>query len=138
MHNGHPDFLNGFWAKPGRHAQEVPGGEPERGHLRRLQRTVREEKSPHIDVLVFEKGREATLNAASNFFSKIAGGSVSVIRSRVNHLLCERIGLLGSLSFYFSSVAFYTSNLLIDMSIYLYVMLLILFPMSALPPSPSS
>jgi len=95
---------------------------------------MREEKSPHIDALEFEKGREATFNAASNFFSKIAGGSVSVIRSRDNHLLCERIGLLHSLSFYFTSVAFYTSNLLVDISTYLYVLLFILFNLAGLGP----
>merc|ERR1740138_289829 len=91
---------------------------------------MREEKSPHTDALEFEKGREATFNAASNFFSKIAGGSVSVIRSRDNHILCERIGILHSLSFYFTSVAFYMSNLLVDMSITLYVALFIVFTLA--------
>ncbi|CAE7191905.1 CALS7, partial [Symbiodinium pilosum] len=63
----------------------------------------------------------------SLFFSKISAGSVGIIRSRDNHLLCERIGVLHSLSFYFTSVAFYVSNLLIDFSITLYVTLFIVF-----------
>jgi len=95
---------------------------------------MRMEASPHVDVLEFEKGREATFNAASNFFSKIAGGSVAVVRSRDNHLLCERMGVLHSLSFYFASVAFYVSNLIVDISIYLYVYLYLLFSLAGLGP----
>jgi len=135
MHYGHPDFLDGFWARN-------RGGMSKSSAVVNLSEDIfagfnvrmREEKSPHIDSLEFEKGREATFNAASNFFSKISGGSVSVVRSRDNHLLCERIGLLHSLSYYFTSVAFYVSNLLVDVSIYLYVFLFILFSLTGLGP----
>merc|ERR1719215_1103788 len=135
MHYGHPDFLDGFWARNrGGMSKSSPVVNLSEDIFAGFNVRMREEKSPHIDSLEFEKGREATFNAASNFFSKISGGSVSVVRSRDNHLLCERIGLLHSLSFYFTSVAFYASNLFVDFSIYLYVILFILFELTGLGP----
>jgi hypothetical protein len=135
MHYGHPDFLDGFWARNrGGMSKSSPVVNLSEDIFAGYNVRMREEASPHIDALEFEKGREATFNAASNFFSKISGGSISVIRSRDNHLLCERIGLLQSLSFYFASVSFYVSNLLVDVSIYLYVFLFILFNLAGLGP----
>jgi len=131
MHYGHPDFVDGFWARN-------RGGMSKSSAVVNLSEDIfagynvrmREEASPHIDALEFEKGRESTFNAASNFFSKISGGSVAVIRSRDNHLLCERIGIFHSLSFYFTSVAFYVSNYIVDLSIHLYVLLFIAFTLA--------
>lgn len=135
MHYGHPDFLDGFWARNrGGMSKSSPVVNLSEDIFAGYNVRMREEASPHIDALEFEKGREATFNAASNFFSKIAGGSIAMLRSRDNHLLCERIGILHSLSFYFASVAFYMSNLLVDMSIYLYVILFIFFNLAGLGP----
>eukprot|EP00445_Apocalathium_hangoei_P014980 CAMPEP_0203882886 /NCGR_PEP_ID=MMETSP0359-20131031/27033_1 /ASSEMBLY_ACC=CAM_ASM_000338 /TAXON_ID=268821 /ORGANISM="Scrippsiella Hangoei, Strain SHTV-5" /LENGTH=2228 /DNA_ID=CAMNT_0050802995 /DNA_START=128 /DNA_END=6814 /DNA_ORIENTATION=+ len=135
MHYGHPDFLDGFWARNrGGMSKSSPVVNLSEDIFAGYNVRLREEASPHIDALEFEKGREATFNAASNFFSKISGGSISVIRSRDNHLLCERIGIMHSLSFYFSSVAFYVSNLLIDWTIQLYVFVFILFNLAGLGP----
>jgi len=135
MHYGHPDFLDAFWARNrGGMSKSSPVVNLSEDIFAGFNVRMREEKSPHIDALEFEKGREATFNAASNFFSKISGGSIAVIRSRDNHLLCERIGLLHSLSYYFTSVAFYASNLMVDFSIYLYVILFILFTLAGLGP----
>jgi len=131
MHYGHPDFVDGFWARNrGGMSKSSPVVNLSEDIFAGYNVRMREEASPHIDALEFEKGRESTFNSASNFFSKISGGSIAVIRSRDNHLLCERIGLTHSLSFYFTSVAFYTSNLFIDMTIYLYVMLFISFTLA--------
>lgn len=135
MHYGHPDFLDGFWARNrGGMSKSSPVVNLSEDIFAGYNVRMREEASPHIDALEFEKGREATFNAASNFFSKISGGSISVIRSRDNHLLCDRIGILHSLSFYFTSVSFYVSNLLVDYTIYLYVILFILFSLAGLGP----
>merc|ERR1719454_1405082 len=92
---------------------------------------MREELCPHIDYLEFHKGREAALNASSNFFAKISGGSVGMMRSRDLHLICEHIGVINCMSFYFASSAFYVSNLLVDISIYLYVMLFVCFTLAS-------
>jgi len=135
MHYGHPDFLDGFWARNrGGMSKSSPVVNLSEDIFAGYNVRMREEASPHVDALEFEKGREATFNAASNFFSKISGGSIAVLRSRDNHLLCERIGILHSLSFYFTSVAFYMSNLMVDLSIYLYVMLFIVFNLAGLGP----
>jgi len=131
MHYGHPDFVDGFWVRNrGGMSKSSPVVNLSEDIFAGYNVRMREEASPHVDVLEFEKGRESTFNSASNFFSKISGGSIAVMRSRDNHLLCERIGLAHSLSFYFTSVAFYVSNLFIDMSIYLYVTLFIMFTLS--------
>merc|ERR1719323_254573 len=131
MHYGHPDFLDGFWARDrGGMSKSSPVVNLSEDIFAGFNVRMREEKSPHTDTLEFEKGREATFNAASNFFSKIAGGSISMLRSRDNHLLCERIGILHGLSFYFASIGFYLSNLLIDMTVYLYVIIFIFFALA--------
>jgi len=131
MHYGHPDFVDGFWARNrGGMSKASPVVNLSEDIFAGYNVHMREEASPHVDALEFEKGREAAFNAASSFFSKIAGGSVGIIRSRDNHLLCERIGILHSLSFYFTSVAFYVSNWLIDISISLYVTLFIVFTLA--------
>merc|ERR1719323_2195346 len=107
MHYGHPDFLDGFWARDrGGMSKSSPVVNLSEDIFAGFNVRMREEKSPHVDALEFEKGREATFNAASNFFSKISGGSIS-----------ERVGILHSLSFYFTSVSFYVSNFMIDLSI---------------------
>lgn len=131
MHYGHPDFVDGFWARNrGGMSKGSPVVNLSEDIFAGYNVHMREEASPHVDALEFEKGREAAFNAASSFFSKISGGSVGILRSRDNHLLCERIGILHSLSFYFTSVAFYVSNLLIDISISLYVSLFIVFTLA--------
>jgi len=131
MHYGHPDFVDGFWVRNrGGMSKSSPVVNLSEDIFAGYNVRMREETSPHIDALEFEKGRESTFNAASNFFSKISGGSIAVMRSRDNHLLCERVGLFHSWSFYFTSVAFYLSNLLIDFSIYLYVCLFVMFTLA--------
>jgi len=95
---------------------------------------MREDRNPHTDAIEYEKGRESTFQSASNFFSKIAGGAISILRSRDNRLICEHAGVLNSLSFYFTSVAFYVSNLLIDITIYMYMVLFLLLTLSAISP----
>jgi len=131
MHYGHPDFVDCFWARNrGGMSKSSPVVNLSEDIFAGYNVRMREEMLPHVDALEFEKGREATFNAASNFFSKISGGSIAVIRSRDNHLICERIGILHSLSFYFTSVAFYVSNFLIDCSIVLYVLLFIVFTLA--------
>jgi len=131
MHYGHPDFVDGFWARNrGGMSKCSPVVNLSEDIFAGYNVRMREEASPHIDALEFDKGRESTFNAASNFFSKISGGSIAVLRSRDNHLLCERVGIFHSWSFYFTSVAFYLSNFLIDISIYLYVGLFIVFTLA--------
>mmetsp|Transcript_57963 Transcript_57963/g.180146 ORF Transcript_57963/g.180146 Transcript_57963/m.180146 type:complete len:1155 (+) Transcript_57963:268-3732(+) len=131
MHYGHPDFVDCFWARNrGGMSKSSPVVNLSEDIFAGYNVRMREELLPHVDALEFEKGREATFNAASNFFAKISGGSVAVIRSRDNHLICERVGILHSLSFYFTSVAFYVSNILIDISVVLYVLLFIVFTLA--------
>jgi len=132
MHYGHPDFLDAFWASN-------RGGMSKSSAIINLSEDIfagynckmRDERCPHIDFLEFQKGREASLNSASNFFFKIAGGSVGMMRSRDLQLICDNVGVIHCMSFYFSSVAFYISNLLVDLTIYLYVILFISFTLAS-------
>jgi hypothetical protein len=132
MHYGHPDFVDGFWASNrGGMSKCSPSVNLSEDIFAGFNCKMREEKCPHIDYLEFLKGREASLIAASNFFAKISGGSVAMMRSRDLHLICENIGVLHAFSFYFASTAFYMSNLAIDVSIYLYVILFIVFTLAS-------
>jgi len=132
MHYGHPDFMDGFWARN-------RGGMSKASPLVNLSEDLfagynvrmREEDSPHTDFLEFEKGREVHFNSASAFTQKISGGCMAMLRSRDNQIICERIGLLHGLSYYFSSVAFYISNLLIDCATYIYMLTFLSFTLSS-------
>lgn len=131
MHYGHPDFLDAFWARNrGGMSKASPIVNLSEDIFSGFNVRMREEVSMHIDALEFEKGRETSFVAANNFCSKISCGSVASLRSRDTHLLCERIGLVHALSFYFASVAFYVNNVLLDASIYLYIVLLIMFDLA--------
>lgn len=133
MHYGHPDFVDGFWARNrGGMSKCSPVVNLSEDIFAGYNVRMREERSPHTDLLEFEKGRESTLNAASNFFCKIAGGSVAMVRSRDNHLLCENIGIMHAMSFYISSCAFYVTSLLVDISIYLYVFVFVAFSLASI------
>lgn len=132
MHYGHPDFVDGFWASNrGGMSKCSPSVNLSEDIFAGFNCKMREERCPHIDYLEFLKGREATLLAASNFFAKIAGGSVGMMRSRDLQRICENVGVLNCGSFYFASTAFYVSNLLVDLSIYLYVVLFVTFTLAS-------
>mmetsp|Transcript_4042 Transcript_4042/g.7805 ORF Transcript_4042/g.7805 Transcript_4042/m.7805 type:complete len:480 (+) Transcript_4042:3-1442(+) len=53
------------------------------------------------------------------------------MRSRDLQTICEHVGVLHCGSFYFASTAFYVSNLLVDLSIYLYVVLFVTFTLAS-------
>merc|ERR1719171_117344 len=54
-----------------------------------------------------------------------------MMRSRDLQRICERTGILHGFSFYFASTGFYVSNLLVDFTIYLYVILFITFTLAS-------
>jgi hypothetical protein len=132
MHYGHPDFVDGFWASNrGGMSKCSAAVNLSEDIFAGFNAKMREETCPHIDYLEFLKGREAALNASSNFFAKISGGSVGMMRSRDLQLICEHIGIINCMSFYFASTAFYVSNLLVDISIYMYVILFVSFTLAS-------
>jgi len=58
MHYGHPDFLDGFWARNrGGMSKSSPVVNLSEDIFAGFNVRMREEKSPHIDALEFEKGR---------------------------------------------------------------------------------
>ncbi len=100
MRYGHPDFLDSFWTRNrGGTSKCSPTVNLSADLFAGYTVRMREELSPHYGFLKYEKGREATFNAASGLFSKVSGGAVAVLRSRDNNLLCERLGVLNNLSF---------------------------------------
>jgi len=127
MHYGHPDFFDALWAS-------------NRGSLSKASTVInvsedifagfnvkmRGETSDHIDYLAWEKGREASFNSASLFFTKISKGNVGVARSRDLKLICDSLSVTDNFSFFFASVGFYLNNVLIDFSLFVYVFVFVL------------
>jgi len=128
MHYGHPDFVDSFWAQNrgsmSKASTQVNLNEDLFAGMNVLHRN---ERSTHIDFLEFEKGREATVNAAANFFAKIGAGNVAIMRSRDLRLIAEKVGFAHAFSAYFTACAFYLTNVFIDITIYAYVYLFVAF-----------
>jgi len=132
MHYGHPDFIDGFWAcNRGSLSKASPAINLSEDIFAGFNVRYRNERSTHVDFLAWEKGREASFNAACLFFSKVSGGNVGVMRSRDLKIICENLNLFDSFSFYFASVGFYLNNAIIDMSTFIYVGVFILLTLSS-------
>jgi hypothetical protein len=132
MHYGHPDFLDGFWASNrGSLSKASPAINLSEDIFAGFNVRMRNERSTHVDYLGWEKGREASFNAACLFFAKVSGGNVGVMRSRDLKIICENLSILDSFSFYFASIGFYLNNVIIDMSTMIYVSVFILLTLSS-------
>jgi len=132
MHYGHPDFIDAFWASNrGSLSKASPSINLSEDIFAGFNVRMRGERSVHRDTLAWDKGREASFNAASQFFYKVSSGNVGVMRSRDLKVITERLGIIDNLSFYFASVAFYLNNWLIDMSLRIYVLVFVLMTLSS-------
>mmetsp|Transcript_61949 Transcript_61949/g.191995 ORF Transcript_61949/g.191995 Transcript_61949/m.191995 type:complete len:1242 (+) Transcript_61949:535-4260(+) len=132
MHYGHPDFLDGFWASNrGSLSKASPAINLSEDIFAGFNVAMRGERSDHVDTLAWEKGREASFNSSSLFFSKISGGNAGVMRSRDLKIISESLSIVDNFSFFFASIGFYLNNLLIDKSVMLYVLLFVLLSFSS-------
>jgi hypothetical protein len=122
MHYGHPDFFDAFWASNrGSMSKASPVINLSEDIFAGFNVRMRGERSKHVDCLEWEKGREVSFNSASVFFTKVSSGSVSMMRSRDLKTITDNLGVFGGFSFYFASAGFYISNMLIDLSMQIYV-----------------
>jgi len=132
MHYGHPDFIDAFWASNrGSLSKASPSINLSEDIFAGFNVRMRGERSVHRDILAWDKGREASFNAASQFFTKVSSGSVGVMRSRDLKIITERLGIIDSFSFYFASIAFYLNNWLIDISLRVYVLVFVLMTLAS-------
>lgn len=132
MHYGHPDFFDAFWASNrGSVSKASPILNLSEDIFAGFNVIMRGEVSSHVDCLEWEKGREVSFNKASLFFTKVASGSVGVMRSRDLKILTENMNVVDSFSFYFASVGFYLYNLVTDMSMNLYVVIFVLLTLAS-------
>lgn len=132
MHYGHPDFIDAFWASNrGSLSKASPAINLSEDIFAGFNVRMRGERSKHVDMLAWEKGRESSFNAASQFFVKVSKGNVGVMRSRDLKVLTERLDIWDNLSFYFASIAFYLNNWLIDLSIKVYIAIFVLMTMAS-------
>eukprot|EP00930_Biecheleria_cincta_P038802 TRINITY_DN26670_c0_g1_i1.p1 TRINITY_DN26670_c0_g1~~TRINITY_DN26670_c0_g1_i1.p1 ORF type:complete len:2544 (-),score=362.33 TRINITY_DN26670_c0_g1_i1:96-7727(-) len=132
MHYGHPDFFDAFWASNrGSVSKASPILNLSEDIFAGFNVIMRGEVSSHVDCLEWEKGREVSFNKASLFFTKVASGSVGVMRSRDLKILTENMNIVDSFSFYFASVGFYLYNLVTDMSMNLYVVIFVLLTLAS-------
>eukprot|EP00928_Gymnodinium_smaydae_P011914 TRINITY_DN14356_c0_g1_i3.p1 TRINITY_DN14356_c0_g1~~TRINITY_DN14356_c0_g1_i3.p1 ORF type:complete len:2685 (-),score=593.20 TRINITY_DN14356_c0_g1_i3:98-8152(-) len=132
MHYGHPDFFDAFWASNrGSVSKASPIINLSEDIFAGFGVLMRGEKSKHVDCLEWEKGREVSFNKASQFFTKVSSGNVGVMRSRDLKLITENLNVFGSFSFYFASVGFYVCQLMVDLSMKVYVYVFILLTLSS-------
>eukprot|EP00929_Paragymnodinium_shiwhaense_P059585 TRINITY_DN29837_c0_g1_i1.p1 TRINITY_DN29837_c0_g1~~TRINITY_DN29837_c0_g1_i1.p1 ORF type:complete len:1248 (+),score=277.75 TRINITY_DN29837_c0_g1_i1:240-3983(+) len=132
MHYGHPDFFDAFWASNrGSVSKASPIINLSEDIFAGFNIRMRAEESWHVDCLEWEKGREVSFNSASQFFTKVSSGSVGVMRSRDVKVLTENLSICNNFSFYFASVGFYLCNVLIDLSMQIYVIVFVLLTLSS-------
>lgn len=133
MHYGHPDFVDLFWARSrGGMSKASPHINLSEDIFAGLNVKNRGERSEHVDILEYEKGREVSFNAASTFLYKISAGNVGVWRSKD---LSEAVGVMctvDQMSFYFATVGYFVSLTIIDCTVYLFLAFHILLAMASI------
>merc|ERR1719428_1425245 len=127
MHYGHPDFFDAFWcSNRGSMSKASPAINLSEDIFSGFNVNMRGERSTHVDILEWDKGREVSFCAATLFFSKVSGGSVGVMRSRDVQMISANTGITNNFSFYFASIGFCISNVIVDKTMEIYVMVFVL------------
>lgn len=122
MHYGHPDFVDLFWARSrGGMSKASPHINLSEDIFAGLNVKNRSERSEHVDILEYEKGREVSFNAASTFLYKISAGNVGVWRSKDLTEVTAVMTTVDQMSFYFATVGYFVSLTIIDCTVYLFL-----------------
>lgn len=126
LHYGHPDFVNGIFMST-------------RGGLSKAQRSLhlnedifagmnavaRGGRIKHADYYQCGKGRDMGFNTVLNFISKIGTGMAEQILSREQFYFGTFLPTDRLLSFYYAHAGFHINNVLIMLSIHLFLIFLI-------------
>ncbi|XP_078438766.1 callose synthase 12-like [Wolffia australiana] len=122
MHYGHPDVFDRLWFLS-------------RGGLSKASRvinisedifagfncTLRGGNVTHHEYIQVGKGRDVGLNQISMFEAKVASGNGEQVLSREVYRLGHRLDFFRMLSFYYTTVGFYFSTMLVILTVYAFV-----------------
>eukprot|EP00854_Cymbomonas_tetramitiformis_P002471 gene2471-3210_t len=133
MHYGHPDFFDGMWSlnrgSVSKASAIINMSEDMFAGLNLLRRG---ENSRHSDLLEYDKGREASFNAAGTFLIKISSGGVAMLRAREFHKIYGAMTINKRLSFFYGSSGFFANTTMLDLLLTVYMYAFLWLSLSAL------
>ncbi|CAK7350590.1 unnamed protein product [Dovyalis caffra] len=122
MHYGHPDVFDRFWFLP-------KGGISKASKVINISEdifagfncTLRGGNVTHHEYIQVGKGRDVGLNQISMFEAKVASGNGEQVLSRDVYRLGHRLDFFRMLSFYYSTVGFYFSTMIVVLTVYTFL-----------------
>jgi hypothetical protein len=130
-HYGHPDFFDCFWVRN-------RGGQSKASQLVNTNEDIfagyemigRGDRGSFVEFLEAQKGRETSFGGAFTFEAKLAMGGAQQTRSFDVYRLNRGLDVITRCNLFFSSLAFYVTNLLMAISINYYVLSIALYAVS--------
>jgi len=132
-HYGHPDFFDGFWVRN-------RGGSSKASLVVNTNEDIfagyemigRGERGAYIEFIEYQKGRETAFANAFVFEGKLAQGGAQQIRSLDVYRLNRKLDFFNRCALFYSSLAFYITNLAMAISVNYYILSIALFAMSGI------
>ncbi|CUI14841.1 glucan synthase-like protein, putative [Bodo saltans] len=130
-HYGHPDFFDCFWVRN-------RGGQSKASQLVNTNEDIfagyemigRGDRGAFIEFLEAQKGRETSFAGAFTFEAKLAQGGAQQTRSYDIYRLNRGLDFFTRNNLFYSSLAFYITNLLMAISINYYILAIALYAIS--------
>eukprot|EP00759_Apiculatamorpha_spiralis_P013419 PhF_6_TR2007/c0_g1_i1/m.3426 len=130
-HYGHPDFFDGFWVRNrggGSKASLVVNTNED--IFAGYEMIGRGEKGSYVEFIEYQKGRETAFLNAFVFEGKLAQGGAQQVRSLDVYRLNRKLDIFSRFSLFFSSLAFYCTNLVMAITVNYYILAIALFALS--------
>lgn len=122
MHYGHPDVFDRLWFL-------TRGGISKASRVINISEdifagfncTLRGGNVTHHEYIQVGKGRDVGLNQIALFEAKVSSGNGEQILSRDVYRLAHRLDFFRMLSFYYTTVGFYVSNMIVVLTVYTFL-----------------
>lgn len=122
MHYGHPDVFDRFWFL-------TRGGISKASRVINISEdifagfncTLRGGNVTHHEYIQVGKGRDVGLNQVSMFEAKVASGNGEQVLSRDVYRLGHRLDFFRMLSFFYTTVGFYFSTMMVVLTVYAFL-----------------
>ncbi|KAL5084424.1 hypothetical protein Trisim1_012032 [Trichoderma cf. simile WF8] len=125
LHYGHPDFLNGiFMTTRGGVSKAQKGLHLNEDIFAGMNAMLRGGRIKHCEYYQCGKGRDLGFGSVLNFTTKIGTGMGEQLLSREYHYLGTQLPLDRFLSFYYAHAGFHVNNMLIMLSIQMFMITL--------------
>jgi hypothetical protein len=128
LHYGHPDFFDAFWVRNrGGQSKASPIVNTNEDIFAGYEMLARGDRGSFIEFLEAQKGRETTFPGAFTFEGKLAQGGAQQVRSYDVYRLNRGLDVITRFGLFFTTLAFYLTNLLMSVSINYYILSIALF-----------